>query len=451
MRSHIAPTVRLALPIAAGNLSDMLTVVADTVMIGWLGTVPLAAATLSNTVYMIGFLLVLGFSVALTPIAGEAFGRRNVNDLAVTIRSGAAVTLVIAFVVCLLMLVAYPLLHLTGSPSDVIEQGWLYFLWLLPALMFRTGYGVLRHVSEAMNNTRMPMIVAIASNILNVVLNYILIFGALGIPALGLEGAGIATLISRIAGVALIWWIYRHSRFFAVLRAVVSGIPDGGAKATLSFRTASWSILRTGWPIAGQMLMEVAGFAAGAFIVAGFGAVPLAAHQIALNLVAITFMMALGISAAATVRVSNAIGSRSFRNARQAAKAAFVLVLLWNAATAVTLMLLRFQLPSMYTADAEVVSLAAQLLIFGAMFQIFDGSQNVGLGILRGYSDVKIPTVLAAIAYTVFCIPVSYTLAHSFDMGPVGVWIGYLVGLAFASVAFYLRFLKVSAAASCNP
>lgn len=442
-RSHLRETLALAAPVALSQVSDMLTVMADTVMVGHVGTVPLAAATLANTVWILGFLFPLGFTIAITPLAGAAWGERNLPAMARAVRGGARLSLLVGAVATVVLAALAPLLDRFGAPAEVASAATGYYLWIVASILPRMAFGVFKQTAEAMANTRSAMVVALVANAVNVLLNWVFIWGHWGAPAMGVAGAGLATFLSRVLMLAMMWLIWNRTSTFARLRVALRS-PAVRQLDRASDRHDMRVAFRTGLPIAGQIVLEVSAFAVGAMMIGWLGAVPLAAHQVAMNLAALTFMVALGISAAATIRVSNALGAGDGRFVRDAGTAALALVLAWNAITAAMFFTLRFWLPTNYTNDPAVIALAAELLLFAAIFQIFDGSQNVGLGLLRGLNDVRIPTLMAIASYTCINIPVSYLCAFPLEMGARGVWLGFIAGLAVASILYVLRFRTVS-------
>jgi len=412
----------------------MVTVMADTIMVGRVGTVPLAAATLAGSVWIVGFLFVLGFTIAITPRAGAAWGRRSMPEFVAEVRAGTWVAVSVALFVVVLLLAIAPYLDMFGAPKFVSDAAGEYYVWIVLSTLPRIGFGVFKQTAEAMSNTRSAMIIAVVANAANVLLNWVLIYGNLGVPALGLEGAGIATFASRVLMLGLAFMAFRKARFFLRLR---SALRNGHQRPSAKMLLASFL---TGLPIAGQIILEVLAFAAGAIMMGWLGAVPLAAHQIALNLASLSFMVVLGIGNAATIVVSNAFGQGDTDGVRNAGRAALRLVAAYTAITAAAMFALRFLLPELYSTDSEVIALASTLLLFAAVFQVFDGAQNVGIALLRGANDVNIPTVMAVVSYLGVCIPLSYVAAFVFGMGAPGIWLGYVGGLAVAAAQYFLRF-----------
>lgn len=434
--------LRLALPVALSQLSDMLTVIADTIMIGHVGTVPLAAATLANSIWVIGFLFALGFTIAITPLAGAAWGSGSAADTARWAKAGGAVAMFVGAAVTAILLALTPFLDVFGAEPAVTALAEPYFVWVALSTLPRIAFGVVKQTAEAMTNTRPAMIAALTANVANVGLNWVFIYGKLGMPEMGIEGAGLATFLSRVLMLVLVMAVYLRFDFFRPLRVALRALPGWPARQDLLVA------FETGLPIAGQIILEVTAFALGAVMMGWFGAVPQAAHQVAMNLAGLTFMVALGLGSAATAMISNAAGRSDVASIRAIGKLAFILVLSYNCCTALCFFVMRFWLPTLYTQDAAVIELAALLMLYAGIFQIFDGSQTVFLAMLRGVRDVRIPTMFAVVSYAAVNIPLSYLLAFPFGFGPQGIWMGYVLGLVAASSLYYLRFRRVSATMS---
>ena len=431
----IRDTLALAAPIAASQVSDMVTLAVDLIMVGDLGTIPLAAVTLAGTSSTMVLLFGVGFTIAMTPEIATRMARGDASGASAAARTGAIMSVLVAAVLVGLLLLASPWLGILGAPADVTEMAIPYFRWYVLSFLFRLGFGAIKQTSEALGNSRMPMMIAIAANLLNVMFNWIFIYGELGMPEMGAEGAGFATFLSRVCAVGIGVWVLRRSSLFAPLR--------GHAQQTLSGKERM-SLALAGASIGLQITLEVAAFAFGGLMVGWLGAVPLAAHQVALNLASITFMGALGLSSAGTVRVASALGSGVAGAVRRAAHVAIGIVVAFELITAVGFILLRHELPLLYSDDPLVLVLASQLLVYAAAFQLFDGLQVVGMGILRGLNDTRVPAIMAFVAYIMLCIPLGYVIAFPLGFGAHGIWIGYVIGLTIASIGYLWRFRAIT-------
>lgn len=435
LSTDIRDTLQLAAPIAASYISDMLTLAVDLIMVGQLGTLPLAAVTLAGSSSTIILMFGIGFTIAMTPEIASRMARGDVAGASAVVRSGARNAVLVAALLVGLLLLASPYLGLLGAPTDVTTAAIPYFRWYVLSFLFRLSFGALKQTSEALGNSRMPMMVAIAANVINVLFNWIFIYGNLGMPAMGAEGAGFATFLSRVCGVGIALLIWQRSGLFAPLRTIEPSILSAAE------RRALWL---AGGSIGLQITLEVAAFAFGGVMVGWLGAVPLAAHQVALNLASITFMGALGLSSAATIRVATAYGSGSQERVRRAANVAIGIVIAFELLTALGFISLRNVLPLIYSDDPFVLDLASRLLVYAAAFQLFDGVQVVGMGILRGLNDTRVPAVMAFVAYLLLCIPLGYLAAIILGLGAQGIWIGYVIGLTIASIGYLLRYRAIT-------
>jgi len=424
-------TLSLALPVAASHVSDMLTLAADSIMVGTLGATQLAAVTLAGSSSMIVMLFGIGFSVALTPALASAWARGDSATAAGVARTGTRISLLVASILVLLLLAISPFLSVLGAPADVTELAIPYFRWLVVSFLFRLGFGAFKQTTEAMGNTRLPMLIALAANVINVFFNWLFIWGHWGMPEMGAEGAGFATFLSRVASVGFAWWAWKRLDYFNPLRLHRKMVASAAQR---------WHLWTSGASIGLQITLEVLAFAAGAIMIGWMGTIPLAAHQVAINLASITFMIALGLSSAATIRIASAHGRKDLAGLKRAASTAITMVLTYEVLTLVGFVVLRNWLPTLYVSDLGVIDLASQLLLFAAAFQLFDGMQTVGMGLLRGINDTRVPTIISFASYTLIAMPVGFLCAFTWNMGAPGVWVGYLAGLVIASAGYFLRF-----------
>lgn len=421
----------LAAPLAASQVSDMLTVAADTVMVGALGATALAAVSLSASSATILMLFGIGYNVAITPLVASAWGKADLEGARSALQAGARISAVVAAVLVASMLAISPFLSVLGSPADVTEIAIPYFRWYVGSFLFRLLFGIFKQTSEAIGNTKLPMLIALTTNLLNILFNWLLIWGIGGLPAMGVEGAGLATFISRVVGVGIAWYLWKSLDGFRLLREARSLREQVAA--------ASRRIWRSGTAIGAQITMEVVAFSAGGIMIGWIGAKELASHQIALNVASITFMVALAGGSAATVTVAQARGRNDWNGVRAEAFTALGLVTIFELVTALGIVFFRGLLPDLYIDDPSVIALAGTLLIYVAAFQLFDGVQAVGLGILRGMDDTRIPTLIAFGSYTIVALPLSFLLSTKTSLREQGVWIGYVVALVLASISYVIR------------
>lgn len=438
IKKHITDTISLAVPVAASHVSDMLVLTADAVMVGVLGSVKLASVTLAGSSSIVGLLFAVGYTAAITPLAGHAYGRNDIEGVAKYVRSGLRVSVVVSLMIIVVLFAFSPFLYILGSPREVTESAIPFFRWIVASSLFRILFGAFRQTAEAMANTRAAMIINLGTNIVNVFLGWIFIYGNLNMPALGVEGAGVATFLARGVGVGAAWYVFTKSNFFAGLRAELIR----QRREKVSVRHESRRIIKDGTGIGLQIVVEVLAFATGGIMMGWIGSTALAAHQASINPVSITFMVALGIGSAATIRISNLRGTNNLNGARRAALTALGLVVLYMMVIASGYVVFRYEIPRLFVNDDAVVAMAGTLLLFAAAFSLFDGLQVVGLGVLRGYNDIRIPTIIAGISYVVITIPVGYVFAFTLKFGPPGIWIGYLAGLMFAGSGYMIRIIS---------
>ncbi|MFA0960815.1 MATE family efflux transporter [Roseivirga sp. BDSF3-8] len=429
---HIRKTLTLAGPVMLGQLGHVMVGVADSIMVGQLGTIPLAAASLANGVFIIILTIGLGFSFALTPLAAAADGKKNVMRKAAILKNGLLLNGLAAIFLALLLGAGVLLLDNLRQPPLVVEACRPYLLLIGASILPLMVYQVYKQFVEGLSHTRQAMYISISANLLNVVLNYLLIFGKLGFPPLGLVGAGVATVISRLlmgGGMAMYYYLssrYRHIRSYNEVVRI--------KKAHLS------AIWRQGWPTALQFLFEVGAFSMATIMMGWISAKAQAAHQIAISLASITYMAASGISASATIRVGNQLGASDFSSLRKAGFIAILIGGLFMALFCTFFIVFNDFLPTLYIDEIGVIEIAASLLVVAGFFQISDGVQVVTLGALRGMGDVKVPTIITFVAYWLIALPVGYLMGFHTTLGSSGVWFGLLTGLSVAAVLLLLRF-----------
>jgi multidrug resistance protein, MATE family len=429
---HFKTNFHLAIPVMMSQLGHMMVGVADSIMVGRLGAVPLAGASLANVIFHITLMFGIGVSYAITPLVATADGEGNVKKSADYLKHAIIINLFTGALLFLIIFIASTGLYHLDQPEEVVAMAVPYLnvitFSLIPLMIFQT----FRQFAEGLSDTRHAMVIVIVSNLVNVGLNYILIYGKLGFAPMGLLGAGYASFISRI--ILASWmalYIYYGSRF---------------SPYRLGFTIGNYSkkifrkMLSIGLPAGFQFMFEVGAFGFAVIMIGWIGTEELAAHQIAINLAAISYMMASGLASAATIRVGNQLGLKDVPTLRAAAFTLYAMVIIFMGVTATIFIVGRYFLPTLYIADTAVIEVASTLLIIAGFFQISDGIQVLSLGALRGLHDVKIPTLLTFIAYWVLALPTGYILGFVFEMGAAGVWYGLLIGLTIVAVAMLWRF-----------
>ncbi|MEN8857447.1 MAG: MATE family efflux transporter [Flavobacteriaceae bacterium] len=432
---------KLAAPVMLGMLGHTFVSFVDNIMVGQLGTAELAAVSLGNSFMFIAMSLGIGFSTAITPLIAEVDSSNNFLKAKSTFKHGLFLCTILGITLFLLLFFAKPLLYFMKQPPEVVDLALPYLdlvaFSLIPLIVFQA----FKQFSDGLSMTKYPMYATLIANIANVILNYILIFGKFGFPAMGIVGAAYGTLISRFIMLAYLWLLLMKKE---KSKAIVTNI-----KFFVLEKLMLKKIISLGAPSAMQMFFEVAIFTAAIWLSGLLGKNPQAANQIALNLSSMTFMVAMGLSVAAMVRVGNQKGLLNYKELRRIAFSIFLFAVILATGFAITFLILRFQLPKIYvdfddainfTDNIEVVSIASQLLLAAAIFQISDSIQVVVLGALRGLQDVKIPTIITFVAYWAIGFPVSYFLGKEEAYGSFGIWLGLLAGLSSAAVLLYLRF-----------
>jgi MATE family multidrug resistance protein len=433
--------LKLSFPVMLGMLGHTFVAFADNVMVGQLGTAELAAVSLGNSFVFIAMSLGIGFSTAITPLVAEADASNNISEGKNAFKHGLLLCTILSVFLFLIILLLRPVMYYMDQPKEVVELAIPYLnfvaLSLVPLIIFQA----LKQFSDGLSNTKYPMYATILANVINIILNYLLIFGTFGFPKLGITGAAIGTLFARIIMVYFLWMIFKNKDKF---KPYITGFNFKKIEKKITNK-----LFNLGFPSALQMFFEVGIFTAAIWISGVLGKNPQAANQIALNLSSMTFMVGIGLSVAAMVRVGNQKGLSDFVSLRRIAYSILFLTFLIEIVFASFFLIFRDWLPTLYlnenellnlSDNSEVVLIASKLLLVAAFFQIFDGLQVVILGALRGLQDVKIPALITFISYWIIGFPISYYLGLYTSFESTGIWIGLFVGLFSASILLYIRF-----------
>ncbi|MBS7289644.1 MAG: MATE family efflux transporter [Bacteroidales bacterium] len=427
--------LKVALPVMITQAGQVVVQLADNIMVGHVGTAELAGVSFANAIFLIGFITLIGFSQGLTPLVGESFAKGEHKKASHLLRNSLMLNLcTYSAIGLLLMAIGFFMPHMGQDPQVIPFAQPYYFITvasLIPTSLFFTS----RFFAEGIGDTRHAMWITVTSNLLNIFLNWVLIFGHFGLPALGVMGAALATLIARIfCAVAFIRVIFHSETFSSYARMALKEKAD---KQTLI------SIARLSLPIAFSSMLESTAFSFAAIMVGWMGKVELAAHQIANSLGQLSFMVACGIGAAATIRVSHQFGAGKRVETLMAGKASVHMGIFYMSSCALLFILLRNFLPYIYTSDPEVIAYASRLILVLSLYQISDAVQLTSMASLRGLKDTKRPMMYAAMSYYGIAIPAAYLLGFVFGVGPEGVWYGLLLGLTVAAVLFYTRFCRI--------
>lgn len=443
-KSHIKETLILAWPVCLSQFGHMMVGVVDTAMVGGLkpsisgydATTAQAAVMLGNGLYILVLVFALGLSYGITPIIAKADTEKDHNSITQSLKHGLMINFIAGVILFAALACSSPLFQFMGQKQEVVDLAIPFFNVMIFSLVPLGIFSTFKQFTEGLSYTRTAMFITIGGNIMNVILNYILIYGKLGFPAMGVMGACWASFISRVLMAAGMWLYVYYASPFRIYR---KGFSIGNYSKELTNK-----IFKLGLPTGLQWVFEVGAFSFAVIMIGWIGKQEQAAHAIALQLAALSYMVASGISAAGSVRVGNHLGTKDRVGIRKAGFTAFYFSAAFMAFSALLFVIFNHQLTGIFSEDEPVLQLASSLLLIAAMFQLSDGLQVVGLGILRGLNDVKFPTYMTVIAYWVIGLPISYILAFPMNMGTHGVWYGLLTGLTIAAVALYLRFDLVS-------
>jgi MATE family multidrug resistance protein len=431
-RDELRETLRLALPVVVTQVGHVAMGTVDTLMVGRLGAEALSAVGLGNSVGFMPLIIGMGILMGLDPIVSQAYGAGRFEQCGRAMRHGLLVAAALAVPIVCLLLQARWLLRLLGEPPELVDASAPFLrVWSYGVPPF-LAFTALRQFLQGIGTVKAPMWIMLGANLLNALVNWMLIYGNAGAPALGVVGSAWATTLSRWAMcAALALYVFGRGDFrrFRVLA------PRGKLDRTLLTR-----LWRLGAPVGMQYGMEAGLFTAATVMMGWLGTTSLASHQVAINLCSITFMVPFGFAATASVRVGHAIGRDDVGGARHAAFLCYLLGVGFMGVAALVFAFAATALARLYTGDAAVVALASQLLLVGAAFQLFDGAQTIGIGALRGAADTRVPMFLTIAAYWLVGLPIGWWLAFRGGMGAIGVWWGLTAALVVVAVTLALRF-----------
>ncbi len=422
----------VAFPVMLTQLGAALVGLIDTIMVGHYSTTDLAAVSFANGVFFTIMVFAMGAVMGVTPLVGQAYVQHKDERVAALLLNGLWFTLLVGGVTCAVLGICVPLMDNMGQDPEVVKAARPYLITriigMLPFLLFCLE----KQFMEGLGNTIVAMIVTAGINLLNILLNWVFIFGHWGAQAMGAAGAGLATMVAWILlPIVYLICILRREKWRKYLVLCRDGLSD---------RVMVRELFRVGTPIGLQTTMETVLFTLSFIMVGWINKEALAAHQVTNQIADFAFMLSLGISSATTIRVSHQYGLRDMHATKMAANASVHLILLMNTIGALLMISLRHYLPYLFTNDEVVVALASQLLIFAGLLQYADGLQCVGAGMLRGVTDVKAPMWITVFTYVVVALPLGYILMFPADLGAVGMWISFVVALTIAAIAFHLRF-----------
>lgn len=432
-REHVRAIALLGIPIIIGQLGTIIQGWADTMMVGNYGTAELSASGFVNNVYNLAFFLLLGISYATTPVTGGYYGRKDWAGVTRSLRESIVVNLMVSAIVIGALAFLYRHIEWLGQPQELLPIIRPYYLTLLASMPALALFNAIKQHLDALGQTRLPMYIMLASNVVNVVLNALLIYGLAGMPRWGLLGAGVATLIARCWMLLAIWWVIAH---------IQQKTPDKNSPKAKVSKIGCIHLLRIGLPISAQLFLEAASFSICAIFMGWLGKIPLAAHQLTATLSTMIFMVLYGIGAAAAIRVAQFRGRGEWNEIRRTALTA------WGMNAVCCLILVSTICGAfswwahLFTSDEEVIATALTLSVPLVLYQIGDCTQITFANVLRGMECVQRMMLYALIAYGFISLPASYFLGFVLDLGPQGVWLGTPFGLTSAALMFLYEYRK---------
>lgn len=435
-KTEFFKTLKLAWPIIVGQLSHIALGVIDSAMVGRLGADPLAAVSVSVGLFSILMVFGIGVSFAISPLTAIERGAGNSVEAEKILKNGVINGLTVGAILVVLMLVVAAMLPWMNQTKEVTAYSIPYLqilaISMLPIMIFQS----FRQFSEGLEIMYPALLIGLSMIPLNTFGNWLLIYGNWGFPAMGIEGAAWATVLTRFVAAAMMAAYVMFNRRFQAYRQLAW-------RAAIDAAVIK-RLLALGIPGGAQLIFETSAFALAAVMIGWLGSKALAAHQIAINLASISFMVAIGISSASAIRVGHAQGQSNFLKVRNIGKSSFFMAGGFMALCGLVFIGMRYSLPALYIDDQEVINQAAQLLLVAAAFQIVDGIQAVGVGLLRGMEDVKRPTLYVMLAYWILALPLGGLLAFTFDMGVLGLWIALALGLAASALLLSYRFFRLT-------
>ncbi len=438
-RGHLRETISLSVPVIIGQLGTVLMGVIDNVMIGGLGAVQFSAATLSNSLFFLFSIIPIGATYAITPLISESVGAGKAQRAGKYLKQSVYFMLLLSGLIMAVLYGVILSLPYFGQPEIELPYATSYLMLITISTPFMILALTYKQFCDGLSNTMPGMVITVGGLFANIFLNWVLIFGNLGFPRLELFGAGLATLLSRVL-MFLASAIYVH----------------GSARYKTYLQGANWNflpymqfkLLKLSIPVGMQFFFEVAAFA-GATIMIGWlsegASVARAAHQAALSSASVTFMVVTGWAAGSSIRIGNYYGAKDYRSLRMAGITALVAGVAIELLFALLFIVFNRQIPMLYTTEADVLSIAAVLMLYGAAFQVFDGVQAISAALLRGMQDVRVSMIVTFVSYWLISLPLSYYLCFNMDLGVVGIWISFIISLAIVSVFLTWRFMVISA------
>ena len=429
--THLKETISLSIPLILTQIGHIITGMVDNIFLGKLGKTEQAAGILSNNLFIILLVFSIGMSYVLTPAITEAHINQNEREKASLFKNSLFINMIVAVILFIILFFSSPLLAFMQQPEDVVALAIPFFDVLIFSIIPVALFFVCKQYTEGLSNTKAAMYISVIGNIINIILNYLLIYGYAGLPELGYMGSCWATFIARVfMGIGFLVFVFNHK----TVNSFAKYYKEVKVNA-LHF----WPLLKDGLASALQFTFEVAAFAIAGLLAGVFGKEQIDAHGIALSLAAFTYMFASGIGSATTIRVGNFYSSNNLDDVKLAIKTSYKSVIVTMGFMALLFICFNTFLPTIFSNDQEIILIASKLLLFAAFFQLFDGTQVVAIGALRGLDDYTYPTYIAFIGYWIIALPLCYLFAFTFNYKVYGVWLALSIGLGFVSIALYFR------------
>ena len=447
-RNFYKENLQLAFPVILSQIGQITVQMADTAMVGHYGgddPTPLAAVSFATNLFYIIFITSLGLTFGLTPLVGERFAQKRDRHVRELLQNGLLLYSLIGVMATLVLIASrgvFPIMAslMMGDGGDssiagVVDMALPYYDTLIWSMFPVMIWATIKQFLEGVGNTRVAMVTIILANSLNILLNWIFIFGKCGFEPMGALGAGYATLISRILQcLMMVIYFFRAKRF----RIYTEGLLK---RSMIKFRRIA-EILKVGIPISFHMFMEASAFVVAGIMVLAFGAASVSSYQIGVNMMNLTFMIIIAIGSSTTILCSHIYGNKDFSRLRRTVNAAYHMGLLWNISVAMLFVAFRYQIPTLFTSNAEAIEITADMLIFISLFQVSDCLQAISISIMRGLQDVKVLMPIVFISYVAINIPVGYLLAFECGFKTNGLIMGFIVGLSCCAVMTIRRVRK---------
>lgn len=432
VRAHFRKNIGIALPIMIAQLGQVAVGVADSLMVGRLGTVELAAVAFGSSVFIIFMVFGMGLSYGMTPLIAEADGKEDREETGHLLRDGFWVCLISGIVLWLLMSALVPLFNHLGQEPEIVPGAQGYFLIVAISFIPLMTFQSFRMLAEGLSDTKMAMYITLVCNGLNILLNWLLIYGVWIFPEMGIYGAAVATLVARIL---MLIGMARYILVSGPFKDIQKDLNPGNIS-----KNRMKKIYELGVPSGLQYVFEASAFSFAAILAGQISASALASHQIAISLASVSYIVATGIGAAAVVRVGNQVGRKNHSELLLAANSLYAMTVGWMLFCGAVLYVGRFFFPGLFTLDEEVIYLTSGLIVIAVLFQLSDGLQVLSLGALRGLKDVRVPTLITFIAYWLVGLPLAWLFSQVLDWGAYGIWWGLAAGLTMAALLLTIRF-----------